>query len=198
MTLVVLLVLCVADLGLLAAVFVLSRRQVAYGNSLLEMTEERRLLEELRDGVRAELASAQEQNRQAVEKVGRLALEAEQEVKTGATVMQQSLDTVVAELRGGLEQSLAEVSQHAETLEKLVRQAGRQRLALQRLVQRAERLCRFFDKNVPYEEILDELEDKKYADARALIARGVSAQEIAQELGLTESEVRLIGASPAA
>ena len=77
-------------------------------------------------------------------------------------------------------------------MDSILRRVEEEKATLQRLVARSEKLCQFFDERIPYEEVLAEIEDKKYADARALLARGKSARAVAQELGLSESEVRLV------
>ena len=40
----------------------------------------------------------------------------------------------------------------------------RQKTVVQKLIARGEKICKFFDQRVSYEEILDEIEDKKYSD----------------------------------
>jgi hypothetical protein len=39
---------------------------------------------------------------------------------------------------------------------------------------------------------MHDIQERKYADARALIARGFPMKTVAQELGLTETETRLV------
>jgi hypothetical protein len=102
------------------------------------------------------------------------------------------MEAVVQELTSRFEAPVKEITRKQASLEALLRKVDQEKTLLQRLLQRGEKLARFFDERVPYEEVLEEIEDKKYADARALLARGKSPVTVAQELGMSESEVRLV------
>ena len=122
----------------------------------------------------------------------RLATEAEQEVKTGGLTLAHEMEQVAAQLSGQFEEPLRELGKRQTYLEALLRRIDSEKLSLQKLLARGEKICRFFDNRVPYEEVLAELEDKKYADARSLLARGKAPAQIASELGMSETEVRLV------
>lgn len=199
MTTLLLATLILLDVGLLAAVVLLSRRQDAQVELVSELTEERRVLAELRATVQEELESAQGKARETLAKVAKLAAEAEQEVKTGGTTIAQEMESVVTELSAKFETPLKELAKRQAYVETLLKRVDEQKLLLQRLVARGEKICKFFDERVPYEEVLHEIEDKKYADARTMLAKGQTPTAVARELGMSETEVRLvagIGARP--
>jgi signal transduction histidine kinase len=192
MTTFLLAALTLLDLGLLAAVFFLNRRQEAHIELVEELTEERRLLTELRASVHEELEAAHGKSREALERVTRIAAEAEHEVKTGGNTIAQEMENVVSQLTGRFETPLKELANKQAYVETLLRRVDKEKLVMQKLIQRGEKICRFFDERVPYEEVLEEIEDKKYADARSLLAKGEAPSVIARELGMSESEVRLV------
>jgi len=192
MTTLLLAVLIVGDLGLLAAVFLLSRRQEAQLELVEELTEERRLLTELRGSVQEELEAAQVKARETLEKALRLAAEAEQEVKTGSAQVAHEMESVATHLTARFESPLRELAKKQSYLESLLRRVEDEKVVLQKLIARGEKICRFFDERISYEEVLAEIEDKKYADARSLLARGKSPAHVAVELGMSEMEVRLV------
>jgi hypothetical protein len=192
MTTFLLVSLILLDLGLLAAVFFLNRRQEAHIELVEELTEERRLLGELRSSVHEELEAAQGKARDTLERVTRIAAEAEHEVKTGGHTIAQEMESVVSQLTVRFENPLKELAKKQAYVETLLRRVDKEKLTLQKLVQRGEKICRFFDDRVPYEEVLEEIEDKKYADARSLLAKGEAPASVARELGMSESEVRLV------
>ena len=87
MTSLFLVTLIVLDLVLFGAVIWLSRRQDAQVELALELTEERRLLTELRHSIQEELEAAQSKARETLDKATRLAAEAELEVKSGGAAI---------------------------------------------------------------------------------------------------------------
>ena len=192
MTNLLLTALLLMDLGLMVAVYLLSRRRETHLELVEELTEERRLLAELRTVVQEELEAAQAKARITLEKAVRLATEAEQEVKTGGQTIAKEMELVVAELTDRFADPLKELSRKQSCMESLLRRVDDEKTSLQKLLARGEKICRFFDNRVPYEEVLAEIEDKKYADARLLLARGKAPGAVATELGMSETEVRLV------
>lgn len=192
MTTLLLAALILLDLGLLAAVFLLSRRQDAQLELVEELTEERRLLAELRSAVQEELEAAQGKARETLDKASRLAAEAEQEVRTGGSTIAEELTNVADHLASRFEEPLKELARKQSYTESLLRRIEQEKAVVGKLIARGEKLCRFFDQRIPYEEVLAEIEDKKYEDARALLARGKGPAIVATELGMSETEVRLV------
>ncbi len=193
MTTALLFILLLLDMGLMAAVFFLNRRQDAHGELMEELTEERRLLTELRSAVQEELEAAQGKARETLDKAMKLATEAEQEVKSGGQTIAQDLEATITQLTGRFEEPLKEMSRKQGYLESLLKRVEQEKAVLQKLIGRGEKICKFFDERVSYEQVIDEIEDKKYSDARSLLARGKTPASVANELGMSESEVRLVG-----
>jgi hypothetical protein len=192
MTTFLLIALILLDLALLAAVFLLNRRQDAHMELVEELTEERRLLSEMRTNVQEELEAAQFKARETLDKAMRLATEAEMEVKSGGQTIASEMQLVVSDLTDKFEKPLKEIATRQAYLETLLRRVDDEKSVLQKLIARGEKICKFFDSRVSFEEVLSEIEDKKYSDARAMLARGKTPASIARELGLSESEVRLV------
>jgi regulatory protein YycI of two-component signal transduction system YycFG len=192
MTTALLFILLLLDVGLMAAVFFLNRRQDAHIELVEELTEERRLLAELRTSVQEELENAQGKARETLEKAMKLATEAEQEVKSGGQTIAQDLESVIGQLTGRFEEPLKELTRKQSYLESLLKRVEQEKVVLTKLITRGEKVMKFFDQRVSVEQVLDEIEDKKYADARSLLARGKTPAIVASELGMTESEVRLV------
>lgn len=192
MTTTLLVFLVVLDFALLAAVFFLNRRQETQLELVEELTEERRLLTELRQSVHEELEAAHGKARETLEKATRLAAEAEQEVKSGGATIAQEMGAIADQLTQRFEEPLKELARKQSYLETLLRRVDQEKTLLAKLIARGEKICRFFDERVPYQEVLEEIEDKKYSDARSMLAKGKTAHAIAIELGMSESEVRLV------
>ena len=102
------------------------------------------------------------------------------------------MGAVATQLTERFEAPLKELSKRKAGLEALLKKVEREKTVLQTVVARGEKICRFFDERIPYEEVLHEIEDKKYSDARKMLAKGNSPAAIAVELGMSESEVRLV------
>ena len=192
MVVVLLVFLAAVDLGLVIAVLRLHRRRETHLELVEELTEERRLLAELRNAVQEELEAAQAKARTTLEKAMLLATEAEHEVKSGGQTIAQEMEQVVSELTLKFVDPLKDLSRKQATLESLLRRVEEEKARLTKLLIRGEKICRFFDERIPYEDVIAEIEDQKYTDARLLLARGKPPTVVATELGISETEVRLV------
>lgn len=187
-----LVLLIVADIGLAFAFMRLSKRQEAHRQLMSEMTEERALLNDLRSSIRNDLSVAQSQVRAMKEQVQVLATEAELEVKNGTEAIAREVEGIVAQLSTKLEQPLNEITTKQHYVERLLQRIQGERKAFSRVTERANELARFFQEGIPFDEVIKELEDKKFSDIRAMVTQGVSPAKVAKELGVSEQEVRLI------
>jgi DNA-binding NarL/FixJ family response regulator len=60
------------------------------------------------------------------------------------------------------------------------------------VVGRAENAAKLLRAAENWEDVVDELESRRYHDIRAMLSKGLSPEKIAKELGVTENEVRLV------
>ena len=188
----ILILLTVADVALVFAFIRLSRRQEAHRQLMMEMTEERALLNDLRASIRSDLSIAQSQVRAMKDQVQVLATEAELEVKNGVDAISKEVENIISQLGSKLEQPLNEIATKQHYVERLLQRIQGERKAFTRVTERANELARFFQEGVQFDEVLKDLEDKKFSDIRAMVTQGVAPQKVAQELGVSEQEVRLI------
>ena len=192
MTTILLTFLVFLDIGLLVAIFLLNRKQETHGDLLADLTEERRLLSELRDSVKSELSSAQISNKEIVAKVSHIAAEAEQEVKNSGQTLATGMEEIFSDLNIRFEKPLKELARRQASVETLSKRIDKERERLLKVITRGESLVKFFDEKTPFEDVIKDLENKKYEDCRHLLAKGVSEEQIASELGMSKSEVRLL------
>lgn len=189
---VMLAVLAVADVILVVAFLRLQKRQFDNQNVIRELTEERSLLADLRDSVRNELMAAQSQARAIRDQVQVLATEAEQEVKRGVEQITREAEGIVSNISGKLEKPFQELTNKQHFLMKLSKDAESQRELLSRVVTRAEHAAKLLQSAEKWEDIVEELESRRYIDIRAMLAKGLSTEKIAKELGVSENEVRVV------
>jgi|GEM_PF-870258 signal transduction histidine kinase len=192
MTTILLAALVILDVALITAVFVLSRKQDEQGEIVSELTEERRAISEIRQAVTEELESAQARLRATVDRVGHLAAEAEHEVRTGSQTLKSEVDSLVSQLSTRFEGPLKELARRQQYLETLMRQLDQNKTMIQKVIARGEKMVKLFDERIPFEDVIKELEDKKYADARYMISQGVAPLKVARDLGISEQEVLLL------
>ena len=75
---------------------------------------------------------------------------------------------------------------------KLAKDAESQRELLSRVVTRAEHAAKLLQSAEKWEDIVEELESRRYHDIRAMLAKGLSTEKISKELGVSENEVRVV------
>ena len=185
-------VLVLLDLVLFAMFFFLNRKQVEQGEALRSLSDERSLLEDLRQSVQEELALAESKSKDTLAKVHKIAMEAEQEVKLGSQQLSSELQGLSEQLTNKFEKLLEELRSKQMFVESLMKRIEREKSLLQKQVVRGEKLAGFFDKRISYQEVLEEIEDKKYIDARNLLSQGMEPENVAKELGMTLAEVKVV------
>lgn len=190
-----LLILLIAiDLILVGLVFIALRKRQSPDllGLLKEMDQEQRVLKELRNSIKDELETRHSEMKRIYDRVTVVASDAEMELKSSGDFVGKEVAHVLEEARKQLEAPLEELAEQRTRLSALLQKSQQERLILQKSTARAEKLSRFFDKRIPYQEVLEEIEDKKYIDARFLLSKGLSPQEVAAELSLPESDIQLI------
>jgi len=192
MTTILLIALIVLDIVLIGAMIVLGRRQTEQGDVIAEMTEERRLISETASNIREEVHAGQQIFRESLERVTRVAAEAEQEVRAGTEHLTKEVEAIVAQLASRFEDPMRELTRKQQYVESLLKKIETEKVILQKVVLRGEKIAQLFDKKMPYQEVLSELEDKKYTDARYLLSKGMNPTQVARDLGMSESEVKLV------
>jgi signal transduction histidine kinase len=184
--------LVLLDVGLLVCFFFLNRRQEAHIELIEELSEERRLLTDLRASVQEELEAADKKARESLNQVTRIAAEAEHEVKNGGASIASELEGVVGHLTERFESPLKDLAKKTGYMENLLRKVDTEKRVLKNLLGRSEEIIKFFDDKVPYEQVIDEIENKKYTDARALLAKGLPVSDVSIELNMSISEVKAV------
>ncbi len=192
MIMALMIVLFVFDVFVMAALYSIYNKKTDGERILREITEERQMLTELRRTVHEELQITSARNRDYLDRITKLATEAEQEVKSGSATIASEVEALARSLAVKFQEPLQELSKRQSAIETLIRRLEKDKRDLQSTVNRAERLSQFFDSRVPYEEVLSELEDKKYIDARRMLASGSKPEDVAQQLGMSPSEVRML------
>lgn len=187
-------ILVMLDLVLLGIVYVLGKRQVQPLEIMQDLTEDRRMLKELRQVVKEELEDGLARMRAMLERVNTLAAEVEIEIKSSRTSMNKEMEEVLGQFSNNVEKIVGQITRKQSSLEKISRMAEQQTLLLSKSLERGEKMTQFFNNRLPYEEVLEEIQDKKYADARELLSKGMMPQEVARYLNMPESEVSLIAA----
>lgn len=190
----ILAILALLDLVLLGVVYVLGKRQIQPVEILRDLNEERRLLKELRQAVKEELEDAHRRSHDALRRVSTVATEVEMEFKGGRETMNKEMEEVLKEFSGKVETLLSGLTKKQAMIEKLLKKVETEKAVLGKALERGDKLTRFFNQSVPYEEVLEEIEDKKYSDARELLSKGLKPRDVAKCLGMPEAEVTLIAA----
>lgn len=180
------------DLALLGFVIYLGRKKIDNEALIAQLTEERRYLNELKNSVHEDIEAMQAQNRSLLKRVSEIATEAELEVKSGGDTLAKEMEGLVNGLSSKIDQPIKVLTSKQNSVEKTIKKAEKERQLLAKAMQRAETLVRFFDEKVPYDVIVRELQERKYHDARSLLAQGMPTDKVARELGLSSHEVELI------
>lgn len=189
---IMILALIVVDFALLGVVFYLFKRVNLPPASIFDLTGEREMLNQMRQSIIGEMQISVSKCETVQKKVSLLAMEIEQEVKQGHDRLAKDLKSLSESMMTNFNSPLEELAQKASHLEAIIAKSEKQRNVLGKVLTRAENICDFFNDKVPYQEILKDIEEKKYSDARRLMGMGVPAEKIANDLNLSLGQVRMI------
>lgn len=195
---VVILITIGASLFLLEALFfVYCFRWLSSGKRLREkefarLDTERIELLELQAALTHDLQAAKQLSSEAVQKLAHLGAEANAEWNE----MANKVESLTSELAQKLEEvSTAQLHQLNKTrlsVDKSLKDSIQINAKLVDTMQSAQRILKFFDQNIPAEQIIKDLQAEKYSEARKLLEQGMDASQIAKKLSMPLSEVSLI------
>lgn len=192
MSVVLLSVLVFIDVVLLAAIIRLSRQKPTDYNTLREVTEEREMLSELRRSVFEELDSARKESQDRLNQMNQIAAEIDQDLKSSSQTIASQIEEIATEITSKLNEPVKKLAKKQLSLEALSHKVETQKEILNKSLMRAEKVCRFFDRNAKYEDVISEIEDQKYSTALQLIAKGLTPEKVASEIGISTSEAKLL------
>lgn len=180
------------DLILIGFLYLFTRRSEGRSETVGELAEERRILDEMRTSVKDQCLTAMKDVRSLTERVNVLVTEVEVEHEEIKKLLADGSSSVIKEIEGRLEEPLAFISDKCRLVEKAVQKVGTEKESLLRALKKAETITRFFDNKISYQDLIEEIEDKKYSDARHLLSKGLDPEAIASQLNLPVSEVKLL------
>ena len=187
-----LIILVFLDILLLGVVYYLGKKRINPLEIVRELNEERRLLSEMRKNLKEEMSFERKKAKEILDRIMTIGTDIELEVKNSGSIISSEVESVLPTLEEKIEVPLKQLNKKIAVLDKLYQKIKKERKMLNYSLERGEQLTKFFSDKVPYEKVLSEIEDKKYSDARGLLAQGVSPSQVAMELGLAESEVTLL------
>ncbi|MGE0171794.1 MAG: hypothetical protein AB7T49_03380 [Oligoflexales bacterium] len=184
--------LLVLDVFLVYSVYSLFKRNTYSTELLREISEERQRLNELFATCRDEINIGKSEIKKLVDKASALGADLEMETSAGKSALTAEMERIVAQLSEKVNQPSKELLKQKQSMELLLRKTDIERQALQKALARGETILKCLDRDIPYDTVLRELQEKKYADARELLSRGFMPSEVAKDLGLSIPEVNLI------
>lgn len=192
MTEILLTTIIVFDLLLAVAVLLLFKKQKRAVATLGDITAEREYLVATQAKMEESIRHTTSEQRGLMNKLTKIAAEIEKELADKRTSLHTDVELITNELASKFEAPLVELTQKQNSLNSLYRKIENERCDLEKTLKKASGILKFFNQKIPYEEIISEIEDKKYMDARRLLTSGKSVNEISERLGLPVVEVEMI------
>ena len=192
MDVVLLVILILADIVLLGFIYVLSKKKAESPAVLQEIVEERKIINELRASLKDQVGTAQSEIKKQMDKMTVLVTEAEMEHKSTRELVNGETHSLLDGIEDRLNEPVALIKKKCDSVQRAIDKLKMERESLLLAIKKAETLTKFFNKNISYEDILEEIEDKKYVDARHMLSKGFDPTTIASQLNMPESEVELL------
>ena len=180
------------DLLVLVIVFRLFKKHRAPEDLLEDLAEERNALRHLHAEVKNELQHTQAENQRILDKATQIAAEVEQEIAASQGVLASHAEQLGSEFAERFADPMKELGSKQNSIEVLFAKIEREKNALQHLLKKTEKLIQLINAKIPTQDVIRDMEYKKYADVRMLLAQGHTIDFVAKELGLAEAEVQLV------
>ena len=184
--------LTILDGVALLAAFQLYRKWKLHESVLLDVTQERQLIQRSLASTKIEIQQSAEKSQMLCDKMAHLAAAVEKEVATSSDVIASNIESVMQSMGKKFDAPLQELRETQQALDMYYRKLEQMKERTDKIVVRGEQICRFIDKEFTYEEMQKEMEEKKYADIRHLLAKGISISTIAEELHVSANEISLV------
>lgn len=180
------------DILLVLGMIFILRKQKGTDAALSDLTAEREILSQLQSSMKHTIDNTNSEQKSLLQKLSQMAAEIEQDVASKQAGIGDNLEIITNELASQFEEPLRELTRKQNALATLYKKIRIERNETEQAIKKAGQILKFFDEKIPYDEILSELEDKKYMDARRLLSKGVSASQVSERLGLAVSEVEMM------
>ncbi len=185
-------VLIFLDMVLMLIFLKLNRKNISMSQILQTLTEERDLLNSQKQELLNELSSNVSECKSYHDKVKVMATEVDQDLSRCKKILSEEVTGTIEGMRGEIMETVSTLTQKQLGVEALLKKLQQEKTVLQKNIVSAKALASVLGGKSSYEAAIGDLESRKYQDARELIAKGKTAQEVAEDLGLTASEIQTI------
>ncbi len=188
--------LILMDLTLLLAVVSLFKKQKEqrYERFVEFIGQERKLLSNMREGIKEELESHATHNREILSKIQEYALMTEQESLNLEKRFVELTNQCHIQIDTYIKDSLDQFSEKKNSFHILLKKLENEKITLAKQLQRAEKLSSYLAKKISFDDLVDDLLEKKLDEARLLMTQGKTLPQISKLTGLSTEELRLLEA----
>ncbi len=187
--------LCVVlVLEVIVGLFVLNlyRQKTDHEPLLEDIAIANNALKDLQQTVHSELVSLERNARELLKNLNQVSTEIEVEIKNSKETIASNLDEIVAAMAKKIEIPLHNLAKKENSVEVILRKVEKEKDLLLNTIGRAQNLAMFFNEKIPYNDLMKEIEHKKYDDARRMFTQGHSKTRIQKDLNLSAGEIDLI------
>lgn len=179
------------------AFFIYCFQWLASGKKLREkqfevIDSERKELQSLQQKVSSELQRAQILAGDTLEKLTLLGSQVNAEWNEMSLKTKETTAEVVEHVKQLIDSQLSQLTESRLSVEKTLSTAQHRSQQLGDVLKKCQGLLKFFDKSVPADEIVKQLQSDKYSEARQMLLNGQSASLVSKKLGISLSEVSLL------
>ena len=185
-------IIIMLDLLLFYGMFYIYKKKIAASELLAEVTEERQQIRRLSSEIKQELFESQRKSQRVINEVKQIASETQNEISVSKETLEKKIAEIYGDLTKELSTPMEEVVIKQNALQHLLKKVEREKENLNQVIEKSSKILSFFNEQVPYEKILEDIEDKKYLDTRRLLVQGVEPQKVAEQVGLSITEVELV------
>ena len=159
---------------------------------LRDLTQERCEIKNLRDDIHSQLKDVRQHVQEKTKQLQKMSSEVDKDVSEGKKVFHHAIEQMSEQFLSKISHLDELLNQKQENLKLSFRKTEHASHKLAKVIRRAETLAQFFKSDLACEDLLKDIEMKKYDDARAMLAKGHSREAIAEALGLRSVEIDLL------
>ncbi len=156
------------------------------------LDDERSELISLQSSLVRDMSQAKSMSEDTLRRLQLLGAEAHAEWSDAASKMDALLSDLDVRTQHLLDEKITQLHKQRMSIEKTSQNAHDIHVHLDESVLQARKILRFFDKNISSDQIMKDLAQEKYSDARRMLNDGHEPSLVAKKLGLSQGEMGLL------
>lgn len=159
---------------------------------LADIHIERQEIMKIRQEIMDEISSTKNQLNQQFEKIKQFSSELDADVQDAPQNLKKILQESQKSFLIECDKPLQKLTQKQLEIEGTIRKIQKERKKIQSSIEHGEVIIQSLHNNRSWDDVINDIQNKKYDNARSLLAQGMPQSDVMMDLGLSHTEIQLL------